>query len=143
MKLSPRACVRYLAGLAVIVGLPVLGSWARRDATPRCALDGVKLDPHYRVQVIDRAGEAHSFCCPRCAGLWIERQPSACRAVRVTDEQSGEWIDASAAYFVRSIVVTTTATGSRIHVFRDRGDAERHAELFGGKVLEGSERPLP
>jgi hypothetical protein len=142
MKLKAPACARYLAGLAVIVGLPVLGSWARRDATRHCALDGVKLDPHYQVQVIDGAGQARCFCCPRCAALWIERQPSPCGAVRVTDERGGEWIDASAAYFVRSLVVTTAANGNRIHVFRDRVDAERHAELFGGKVLDDTERPF-
>ena len=138
MKLQNLAWVRYLAGLAVIAGLPLLGFWARRDAAPRCALDGVKLDPHYQVQVIDVAGEARGFCCPRCAALWIERQSSPCLAVRVTDELSGEWVDASAAYFVRSLVVTTAANGNRIHVFRDRA----HAERFGGKVLEGLETPL-
>ena len=59
-----------------------------------------------------------------------------------SDEVSGEPVDARSAHYVRSDVVTTPATGNRVHVFRRRVDAERHAALFAGTVLTGAERPF-
>jgi hypothetical protein len=60
----------------------------------------------------------------------------------VTDEVSGEEIDAPDAYFVRSQVVTTPATGNRIHVFHKLEDAQRHAQTYRGTVLDAKERPV-
>jgi hypothetical protein len=39
-------------------------------------------------------------------------------------------------------VVTQQTTGNRVHVFRHRIDAEKHAALFGGILLPESERPF-
>jgi hypothetical protein len=131
-----------VAGLVVVVGLPLLGHWCRRSAEPVCALDGVKIEPAYRVEAIDGSGGVHAFCCPQCARIWLSRQPDALYTVRVTDEVSGEWIDSSQAWYVRSSVVTSPAAGNRVHVFRTREDAERHARIYGGTVLSDSERPF-
>jgi hypothetical protein len=131
-----------LAGLAVVVGLAVGAHWARHDPQAGCALDGSKIDPIYRVEILDDQGDSHAFCCPTCARLWLGRQPTPPRAITVTDEASGERIDARAAYYVRSAVVTRPTTGNRIHVFRDRADADRHAEAFGGAVLSEAEGPF-
>ena len=84
----------------------------------------------------------YAFCCPHCAAIWLGRRPAAAAAVTVTDEVSGEPVDAAAAWFVRSSVVTVPTTGNRIHAFRDRADAERHAERFLGTVLPASETPF-
>ena len=46
---------------------------------------------------------------------------------------------ASIAY--GSSVVTRATTGNRIHAFRDRQDAQRHAASALGRVLTGTERP--
>jgi hypothetical protein len=124
--------------MVVVAALAFVGSWARRPG-PGCALDGVKIDPAYRVEVVDAAGARHAFCCPACAALWLEHQSSSPRAILVTDETSGESIDAADAWYVRSRVVTTPATGNRVHAFRNRADAERHAEKNGGTVLPESE----
>jgi len=64
------------------------------------------------------------------------------RSVRVTDEASGKLIDAGDAHYVRSSVVTNPATGNRVHAFRNRADAEKHADIHGGTVLSESERPF-
>ena len=88
------------------------------------------------------AATRYLFCCVRCAEIWLRGQPSPPRAVLVTDEESGEELDASAAWYVRSSVVTTPATGNRVHVFRSRADAERHADAYGGTVLARSEAPF-
>jgi hypothetical protein len=131
-----------LAGLAVVLGLPALGHWLRARGEPGCALDGVKIEPAYRVEVLDGQGRTRAFCCVRCAQIWLRRQPGRPRAVTVTDEASGQTIDAAAACYVRSGVVTTPTTGNRVHAFRDRADAERHAALFGGTALPPEEGPF-
>jgi hypothetical protein len=134
--------VSILVGLAVVVSLAVAAQWARHDSQEGCALDGSKIDPVYRIEILDDRGESHAFCCPTCARLWLRRQSAPPRAITVTDEASGERIDAGAAYYVRSAVVTRPTTGNRIHVFRNRADAEKHAEAFAGVVLSEAEGPF-
>jgi hypothetical protein len=131
-----------LLGLAVVVGLPLAGHWARRHARSGCALDGLPIKADYQVDVEDSQGRTWSFCCLRCADLWLRQQKEAPRAILVTDEASGARIDARDAYFVRSMIVTMPPTGNRIHVFRTEVDARRHAEESFGTVLVGSERPF-
>jgi hypothetical protein len=130
-------------GLLVVVGLPLLGWWARRHRDPGCALDGVRVDPAYRVEIVDGDGRRHEFCCPRCAEIWLDRQAAPPRAVTVTDEPTKQPLDAAAAHYVRSPVVTVPTTQNRIHVFRTRSDAEGHVAAFGGTVLDGADRPFP
>jgi hypothetical protein len=130
-----------LLGLGVIVGLPVLGSWARHLSAEKCALDGAALSAIYQVRVVDAQEQTHKFCCLRCAELWLAHETNRPHTVWVTDETTGQEINASEAFFVRSMVETNPATGNRIHTFRMRQDAERHAARFGGRVLEGSDRP--
>jgi hypothetical protein len=140
---SVRKAAWVVVALAVVVGLPLAGHWARRPADPGCALDGAPVDPAYRVEVVDEQGQTHAFCCLTCARIWLHRHGTPPRAVTVTDESTGRPLDAADAHYVRSAVVTTPATGNRIHVFASRADAQRHADSFGGTVLEGSDRPLP
>jgi hypothetical protein len=130
-----------LGGLTV-VGLPILGTWSRRHRLPRCDLDGAPIVPIYAVQIVDAEGESHDFCCILCAEFWLERQTADPREVRVTDEVGGLPIAAEAAFFVRSASVTNQATGNRVHTFRERGDAERHAEDHFGRLLDDLERPF-
>jgi hypothetical protein len=129
-------------GLIVVVGLPLLGAWWRHRGGPGCALDGMKINPAYRVDVTDAEGRTHSFCCIRCAEMWLEKQSAAPQGITVTDELSGEPVDAGKAYFVRSLLVNMHTTGNRIHAFRNRADAEKHAESEHGTVLSGAERPF-
>ncbi len=131
-----------LVGLVVVVGLPLAGRWARPRALSGCALDGTRIDPAYRVEITDDHGQAHSFCCLRCAEWWLQRHGAPVRAITVTDEVSGQPIDAAAAIYVRSRVVTMPATGNRIHVFRTLDDAHKHADSKGGTILSGPERPF-
>jgi hypothetical protein len=143
MRLTRSRCLLGLAGLLVVVGLPLAGTWARRHAGPRCDLDGLPIEPLYQVRVVDAAGAAHRFCCVHCARQWLARQKAPPAAVYVTDEAGGAAIDARSAYFVQSTVPTNAITGNRVHVFRDRAAAEAHARAFAGWVLTGAERPWP
>jgi hypothetical protein len=132
-----------LTGLAVVVGIPLAGRLARRDDGPRCDFDGQPVDAVYRVRVVGPDGREYSFCCVHCAQLWLARRDDPPAAVYVTDEATGEPVEARAAAFVRSTVVTNPVTGNRVHAFRDRAAAEEHARAFGGWVLTGDERPFP
>ncbi len=142
MTASKAPWIVGLAVLAAAVALPLAAHWMRGALPPGCALDGAPINPAYRVTVVDAGGEGHAFCCLRCAQLWLAGRPEP-RSVTVTDEAGGGELDAAAAYYVRSQVVTTPAVGNRIHVFRSLADAEKHADEHGGKVLTGSERPFP
>jgi hypothetical protein len=136
------AWITGAAGILLLAGLPIVGCWLRRSPQPCCALDGVRLEAVFRVRVQDHEGHSHEFCSVRCAELWLQRQPAPPRAIYVTDEATGQEIDAASAYYVRSQVVTAAPTGNRVHVFRRRSDAERHASVFGGMLLGSSERPF-
>jgi NosL protein len=140
--MTARKAVWVVVILAVAVTLPLAAHWLRGPPPPGCALDGAPIDPAYWVTVVDDRGEAHAFCCIRCAQLWLAARGAPPRSVAVADEAGSGEIDAASAYFVRSSVVTTPAVGNRIHAFRDRADAERHAEEHGGTVLTGAERPF-
>jgi hypothetical protein len=131
-----------VVGLTV-VSLPVAGWWARRSANVGCALDGGPINPVYRVQVVDQHGLAREFCCLHCAGIWLQRQSSPPRRVTVTDETTGQGLDAAAAWYVRSLVITTPTTGNRIHVFRNRQDANQHAASFGGTLVSKPVEAIP
>jgi hypothetical protein len=142
MSIRKGPWVTGLAGLLVAVGLPFAGHWARSRRGPDCALDGMPVEAVYRVEVVDGRGRSHAFCCLRCAQIWLDHQPAAPQSVTVTDEATGAPLDAAAAFYVRSEVVTTPTTGNRVHVFANRADARRHAEHNHGRVLSGPEAPL-
>src|SRR5690348_10357833 len=91
-----------LLAAVVVVSLPVAGRLLRRGSPARCALDGIDIDPLYRVSVEDGAGRDHVFCCPHCARLWLKQQSDPPRSITVTDESTGEPIDSSSAWYARS-----------------------------------------
>jgi hypothetical protein len=130
------------AGLAVLIGLPILGNWARRDAQPRCALDGARIAPLFRIRVVDGQGQWHLFCCIDCAELWLKRQTEKPRAIFVTDEVNGQDIAVETAHFVRSLVAAPTGNGGRVHAFGQVADAERHAQAFHGTILTDRAKPF-
>ncbi len=131
-----------LFGLLLVVGLPIAGSLVRRQSADRCALDGSAIDPALKVRIVDDQGESRPFCCIQCAVWWLERQTHEPKSIWVTDESSGQEINAGTAIFVRSTVVTMPTTGNRIHAFGQLTDAERHAEAARGTVLSQAEGPF-
>ena len=131
-----------LAVLATAIVLPVLGNWIRRSGEAGCALDGQRIDPYFRVRIMNQDQRTNEFCCIRCAELWLDEQPARIQTILVTDEASGQEIPASSAFFVRNLVVTMKSTGNRVHVFRDQSAAENNARMFRGTLLSGGERPF-
>jgi hypothetical protein len=149
---SPLKTVTVLGVILIVVGLPIVGHLARQKETDRCALDGVAIEPIYRVRIISGArgrpkpGDIHNasyeFCCIKCAQLWLAAQNSKPLAVFVTDETTGQEIPAGQAHFAASSVITRPTTGNRIHAFAQKSDTQKHAENFLGRVLEGEDRPF-
>jgi hypothetical protein len=129
-------------GLVVVGLLPVLGSWLRGDGGERCTLDGVLIEPAFRVRVVSRHSGSLPFCSIGCAEHWIETHHETPQAVFVTDEMTDREIPATAAHYVRSTVVTNSLTGERRHVFAREPDAKRHARAARGRILVGPERPF-
>ncbi|HET6883601.1 MAG TPA: hypothetical protein VFI31_25840 [Pirellulales bacterium] len=137
-----RFWISALAVAALSVALPVLGTWARKQRLPQCALDGVAIVPIYAVEVVARGEPTHRFCCIRCAEYWLEKESPDSAVVNVTDEVTGKPVDSADAYFVSSAVVTNAVTENHVHAFADRADAEQHAAQFRGRLLLDKERPF-
>ncbi len=121
---------------------PVVGKFVRSRSGSRCALDGIRVEDRLRVLVHSQAGEEREFCSLRCAECWVAAAGWSNATAFVTDEESGEQLRASEAYFVRSRIVTHRMSGERRHVFRNLSDAEKHAELHQGRLLIGKLRPF-
>jgi hypothetical protein len=134
--------LEVVVGLLVIVGLPFLGKWVRHTAERHCAYDGARIVPLYQVRVEDDGGLERAFCCIECARLWLQRENTRARTILVTDEVTGRPVAASSAWFVRSRVITMPHTGNRVHAFKSKEDALKHAETASGSLLQGMDRPF-
>jgi nitrous oxide reductase accessory protein NosL len=121
--------------IVIFVLAALAGSFLKKSGGDRCALDGMRIEPVYQVDVTPAEGKTLKFCCIECARKWMAAYKGNVGAVTVTDEVTGNRIDASIAHFVESSIVTNPSTGNRIHVFAERADAEKHAEEFGGTVI--------
>lgn len=128
--------------MLIVISLPILGTWMRRQSSSGCALDGLSIDPVYEVRISAADGDEQRFCCLQCAEWWSRRRGKTPTRVLVTDEATGHRIDAHSAFFVRSGVITNASTGNRVHAFQSQADAQRHATECRGTLLSGSSRPF-
>lgn len=126
--------------LACVAALPLLADSLRRGAE-RCAFDGVRIAAPPDARVILRDGTVRAFCCVRCADRWVAVH-HAPAVVRVTDGPTGGEIDAASAWFVRSLATWGGGAPDSIRAFARRGDAERHVRAYGGRLLQGADRPF-
>ena len=111
--------------------LAVFGRWqVARARTDRCSLDGSRITPIYRVDLMAGEKIERSFCCLRCAQDWP--QGAGHGYWRVRDEVTGQLLDAATACFVESSVVTVPSRQCRTHVFKDWAAAMAHAAEYGG-----------
>ena len=131
-----------LAGLTLCAALALIGKWSRKDGEPRCTFDGLRIEPAYRVRIVDANGGSLYFCCVRCAAKWLDRQSSRPSAIYVTDEVASSEVESEQAVYVESAVITNWITGNHIHVFRSKAEADKHVRAYGGKVLPAAEHPF-
>ena len=111
-------------------------SFMKRSGGDRCALDAIKIEPIYQVDVTPTEGKTLKFCCIECSKKFLAANRGKVNAVTVTDEVTGKRIDASIAWFVESSIVTNQSTGNKIHAFAEKTDAEKHAKDFSGVIME-------
>jgi len=131
-----------IAALCLAGIVPIVTSALRGEKTRGCALDGMQIDSSQRVRVLDAEGRSHFFCSLSCAELWVSASRTAPERIYVTDENTGEEIDASCAYYVRSEIVSHAPTKDRRHAFARKEAAESHADSFRGRLLTGDDRPF-
>ena len=136
MKRSTKA---LLLGILAGCGLAALSQIClNRAYRDRCHWDGTSIQPIFGVEwTPGNAGSAtHRFCCICCAQGWLAATNVRQGRFSVRDEVSGLPMDALSGYYVLSARVTETATGCRIHVFREPLHARAH-------LLKHDGRPLP
>ena len=131
----------WILALLGLAALPLVTDLVR-GGPERCRTDGVELAPSFRVRIIAADGESLSFCGVSCAQVWLTRNGPAPREILVTDGASGRECKAGSAWFVRSLRAWDDGAPDLIRVFARRTDAERHAAAYGGRVLQGPERPF-
>ena len=132
----------FLGGILAAAALPLLGRAIRSGGEPRCPFNGVGIDPARAVRITGSDGRERTLCCVDCARRWLAREGGTPRGILVVDETKGGQVPAGKAWFVESRVLAFPVCGCRIHAFAREADARRHAEDFGGIVLEGDHRPL-
>ena len=140
--MNARRFVLLAAGIGAVAAAPLVGRALRSDDRPRCAEDGVAIEPSVRVRLVGKDGRSRVFCCVDCAQRWISESAERPGDVFVADETTGRETPADAAWFVRSRVASFAVTGCHVHAFAAESDARRHAANFGGFVLVGDERPF-
>ena len=102
----------------------------------RCSLDGIRIDPLYEVKIIGKDERCWSLSSILSAQIWLRENSMKVSSIWVTDEITGEKIEAGDAYYVESEVITTPHTGNKIHVFAQRTEAKLHARQFNGKLVK-------
>ncbi|GAB6061821.1 hypothetical protein JCM30394_05500 [Deferrisoma palaeochoriense] len=101
-----------------------------RPDGPRCMRCGAASNTIGRVQFLLPDGTRQVFCSIPCA-LAVPL-PAGAR-VRVTDEATGDEVDADAAFFVESEAVSVAHNRTRIHAFARTTDASAHVRAHQGR----------
>ncbi|MFH1629821.1 MAG: hypothetical protein ABIE47_14020 [Pseudomonadota bacterium] len=104
-------------------------------ASSKCSLDGSRIQPLYEVIIVLREKSIRRFSSIISSRIWFRENSEKVSAILVTDEATGEKIDAGQAFYVESEVVTTPHTRNSIHVFGQREAAELHALKFSGNLV--------
>ena len=117
----------------VLLAAVVLGLVAGRMDRPggdRCDRCGAPSATIGRVRFELPGGEVRVFCSIPCARA-APRPPGT--RVLVTDEATGDEVDADAAFYVESPVVSVAHNRTRIHAFASPADARAHIREHGGR----------
>jgi len=122
---------RLAVWFGLVLALALYSRWYMdRTRTDRCSLDGNRIEPIYAVHLMLDGKVLARFCCIPCAREWPDVPSGA--YWRVTDEITGEPLDATTASFVESSVVTVPSRQARIHVFAHWADAMEHDTRYSG-----------
>ncbi|RJQ47946.1 MAG: hypothetical protein C4538_04680 [Nitrospiraceae bacterium] len=130
-KAAPAAVI--IAVSAVVSLLTII---LHKQSVSVCSYDGEDIMSIYEVNIKIKNGGMLRFCSVYCAEAWFRENSPEAASVTVTDELTGEKLDASLAIFVESDVVSVAATNNRIHVFKDEYQAREHAKQYNGRIVD-------
>ena len=126
----------FVGTLIIITIISVLAAYPRHIyASSRCSLDGSRIQPLYEVIIVLQDKSIRRFSSIISARIWFRENSEQVSNILVTDEATGEKIDAGQAFYAESEVITTPHTRNKIHVFGPREAAELHALEFRGKLV--------
>lgn len=121
--------------IAVAIVIPLITISLQRQNTTVCHYDGEKIMAIYEVDIKQKDGDILRFCSVYCAREWFERNNTKVASVTVTDELTGEKLDAAIAFFVESEVISVATTRNRIHVFKEEHHSQTHAKQYNGRIV--------
>lgn len=121
--------------IAVSVAVSLFTIFLQRQSVSVCHYDGEKIMPIYGVDIKLKDGDVSRFCSVYCSQAWFKENNTKVASVTVTDELTGEKLDASLAFFVESEVVSVATTRNRIHVFKEEHHAQTHAKQYNGLIV--------
>lgn len=111
-----------------------LSTWA--DGVERCIICGMDLSkyPHTRYVIETTDGKKYTTCGVQCGLTLHLRFKDKWKSAKAADLLSNRSFDVKEGFYVyKSSVITDMAPG--FIAFKRRGDAEKFAQGFGGKVV--------
>ena len=120
-----------------------------KGAIEKCAMCGIRINPINESEIHFKDGVVKKYCCIHCASMVYYIKKADVDFVLVTDEQSGEKVNALGdALYIKSNILACEPCGIKVHVFRaspgglDR--AQKYIEDFGGDYIENPlVEPMP
>ena len=146
---------KYIAVFFVLLLLIAVFSEKYQNKGDVCEFDGNRIKSINEVVITTAGGSEHHFCSLCCSASWLEKKPDVKRSIMesrggsitVVDEVSGEKIDATLAYWVKSTLFSVRENECGLHAFKDPGDAAKHIHSHHGiekkGYLAGQGRELP
>ena len=129
----------------VSVGLGLFSSYRMYGHKVKsCELCGISINPTFEVSFHLKDGITRRYCCVNDALRAYRELVEKVEWVSVTEQETGEKLNADDAIFVENDIVTCAPCGTNIHIF----EAETHGGLFyehrvtkymkkfGGKIVE-------
>ncbi len=109
------------------VGLGIFSSYRmyghKVDACEQC---GISINPGFEVVLHLRDGTIKRYCCVNDALHAYREMVDQVEWVAVTEQETGEKLNATDAIFVENDIVTCEPCDTRLHIF----EAETHGGLF-------------
>ena len=109
-----------------------------------CDQCGISINPTFEVVFHLKDGTTKHYCCVNDALHAYREMVDRVEWVAVTEQETGEKLNAADAIFVENDIVTCEPCGTRLHIF----EAETHGGLFveyrvdkymkkfGGKIVD-------
>jgi len=131
-------CKKRWITFSIIIGCVFLFfGWFLKQRAPgaRCDYDGAKIQPFYEVCFTLQDGSDKKFCSIVCALQALAQYNEKVNSIVVTDETTGQKVEAEKAFFVESSVVTVPHVRNNVHVFASEEPARRHQNRYQGKSI--------